>query len=635
MAVVKIESRTSACAPSRRSWHRRLKLAIIGATVASSIAVAVSATSTVASATTFVVNSAVDAPDSNPGDGVCAVAGSGFCTLRAAIQESEGNQGRDTVAFAIPGDSVQRIVLASPLPLIRDTKGVVIDGFTQPGSQRNTADVASNAVLRIEIQGAGPNGFDGFDLRSANSLITGVALFDFRIAVRMLGPAATGNVLVGTNIGTDAVGTFGQPSRVVGATGVLISFGASGNIIGQPGNALRNVIAGNGDHGVALFDSGTNSNRIQNNVVGLSPSGQSRLANHGHGVDINFNSSSNIVGGSLTGEGNVISGNNLSGVEVSHDAGVGTTTNNLIAGNLIGTTPDGLAAPTFARNIQYGVNLEGKARCADSCTSDISFNRVENNVVVGSTVGILIWKGAHDNVVAANTVGVLGTGSPAESSSATVWGVLISTGAYQNRIEANTISGVARGISVRADDVFPGACLASDVVCPADAEFPTYANLLRSNSIDDISKGLGIDLLSKNASGDWIEGPNVPPSTLVNSGILAPVIVEALSGQIVVDTCGGCTVELFTTSVPTCTNCWDLFGRGRSPIATARANEAGRVRLASNLAAAGTFVTVTTTDVFGNTSEFSRRVEVAPSTGIGSGAIATQRATRCSISDAC
>jgi CSLREA domain-containing protein len=618
MAVVKVGSRTSVCV-----WL------LIG------VLVAVPASTSIAAPTSFVVNSTADAPDSNPGDGICAVAGSGLCTLRAAVQESERNQGRDTVAFAIAGGSVHRIVLTSPLPVIRDSNGVVIDGFTQPGAQPNTADAGSNAVLRIEIQGAGPGGFDGFDLGTANSVITGVALFDFRVAVRMSSPNATGNAVVGSNIGTDASGTFGQPSRVVGATGVIISLGAAGNVIGRPGNAFRNVIAGNGDHGVALFDSGSNSNRIQNNVVGLSPTGQSRLANHGHGIDINFNSSSNVVGGTQAGEGNVISGNALSGVEISHDAGVGTTTNNLVAGNLIGTTPDGSAAPNFARNLQYGINLEGKARCADSCASDISFNRVENNVVVGSDVGILIWKGAHDNVVAANWIGVLRNGSPAASSAETVWGVLISTGAYQNRIESNTISGVARGISVRADDVFPSACQASDVVCPADAKFPTYANTFRSNSIDDIANGLGIDLLSENGAGDWIEGPNVPPSQLVNVGILAPVIIEAVGGRIVIDTCAGCTVELFTTSVPTCANCWDLFGRGRSPVATARANEVGRVRIASDRAAAGTFVTVTTTDASGNTSEFSRRVEVQPSTGIASGAIVTKRATRCSVSDAC
>ena len=38
-------------------------------------------------AATFTVNSATDAVDATPGDGVCATAGS-VCTLRAAIQEA-------------------------------------------------------------------------------------------------------------------------------------------------------------------------------------------------------------------------------------------------------------------------------------------------------------------------------------------------------------------------------------------------------------------------------------------------------------------------------------------------------------------------------------------------------------------
>ena len=40
-----------------------------------------------AAATTFTVNSTVDAPDANPGDGICDD-GLGNCTLRAAVTES-------------------------------------------------------------------------------------------------------------------------------------------------------------------------------------------------------------------------------------------------------------------------------------------------------------------------------------------------------------------------------------------------------------------------------------------------------------------------------------------------------------------------------------------------------------------
>jgi CSLREA domain-containing protein len=50
------------------------------------------------SAATFNVNSAVDAVDAVPGDGVCATAG-GQCTLRAAVQEANALPGADTISL--------------------------------------------------------------------------------------------------------------------------------------------------------------------------------------------------------------------------------------------------------------------------------------------------------------------------------------------------------------------------------------------------------------------------------------------------------------------------------------------------------------------------------------------------------
>jgi len=48
--------------------------------------------------TTFIVNSALDVTDANPGDGACETAtGNGICTLRAAIQEANAHPGADTI----------------------------------------------------------------------------------------------------------------------------------------------------------------------------------------------------------------------------------------------------------------------------------------------------------------------------------------------------------------------------------------------------------------------------------------------------------------------------------------------------------------------------------------------------------
>src|SRR5690242_1190185 len=50
---------------------------------------------------TFIVNSTGDGTDANPGDGVCND-GTGHCTLRAAIVESNASVDADVIQFSIP-----------------------------------------------------------------------------------------------------------------------------------------------------------------------------------------------------------------------------------------------------------------------------------------------------------------------------------------------------------------------------------------------------------------------------------------------------------------------------------------------------------------------------------------------------
>src|SRR5439155_1434347 len=56
----------------------------------------------------FTVNSPIDAPDANPGDGICATA-AGLCSLRAAIQEANATPTADTITVP-PGTYVLSLV---------------------------------------------------------------------------------------------------------------------------------------------------------------------------------------------------------------------------------------------------------------------------------------------------------------------------------------------------------------------------------------------------------------------------------------------------------------------------------------------------------------------------------------------
>lgn len=92
--------------------------------VAASVALVTAAWAPTADAKTVVVN---DDSDSNVGS--CAVAGS--CTLRAAISEAVATPGRDVIVFdptVFPPAGLARIGVESPLPVIADPAGTVIDG---------------------------------------------------------------------------------------------------------------------------------------------------------------------------------------------------------------------------------------------------------------------------------------------------------------------------------------------------------------------------------------------------------------------------------------------------------------------------------------------------------------------------
>lgn len=561
----------------------------------------------------FVVDSVADDADASPGDGLCDTGVGGalaVCTLRAALEESEAQPGHEVVNFAIPGVGPHQLNPLSIYPRLNDPAGVTIDGYSQSGSSPNTLVAGTDAVLMIELRGQGPSAIDGFDVRSANNVISGLSMFNFVRHIRIFGSAANNNRIIGNFLGTNATATFGHAARDTNANAVHIERGASSNLIGLPGPANRNLFAGNADKGVAMFDSGTSFNRVQNNIFGLTPDGSARLTNWGHGIDINFNASHNVVGGWNAGEGNVVAGSELSGVEISHNVGTGQTTGNQILNNLIGTTLDGTEAPLYAGNREFGINFEGKPRCADSCTPDIVGNLAAGNVIVGSNANVMFWKGATENVVIDNIIGVLADGSPAASSAATTWGVLIQAAAFNNRVERNTIAGVARGIMIKPDNDFPSDCLGGDTVCPAVAAFPTFGNTLTRNSIYDIGPGLGIDL----SAGGNISGPLQAPTADVNGAIAIPVITSVTTDLLTATTCAGCTIEVFVTPTPACAVCFEDYGRGKQWIADGAANLAGNVTITLRTSVAdpylllpGSQVAIHTTDAAGNTSEHSLR----------------------------
>jgi hypothetical protein len=203
------------------------------------------------------------------------------------------------------------------------------------------------------------------------------------------GWGTTGNVVQANEIGTTRAGTDPLPNL---ADGVRITGGANGNTIGGiAGMALYfpgNLISGNGHNGVLIDGLFTRNNLVEGNQIGTDFTGSKAVPNTLNGVVVIIGASSNFIGASTPGAGNLISGNNQSGVVVSSNG-------NFVVGNFIGTKASGLAA---LGNQEDGIDLLS------------SNNGVGRNLISGNMLNGLVIEGSS-NVVLTNKIGTDATGT--------------------------------------------------------------------------------------------------------------------------------------------------------------------------------------------------------------------------------
>jgi titin len=147
-----------------------------------------------------------------------------------------------------------------------------------------------------------------------------------------------GNLVVGDYIGTDK---FGE-SAVGNVNGISIS-AASGNTVGGIASGAANLISGNTSIGIQISSSLARGNTVLGNLIGTDKDGSTLLASadttSGLPVGILINDSpANLIGGTMAGARNVISGFGVA-VNISSFNASG----NAIQGNLIGTALNGEA----------------------------------------------------------------------------------------------------------------------------------------------------------------------------------------------------------------------------------------------------------------------------------------------------
>jgi hypothetical protein len=395
-----------------------------------------------AAARTFCVDDASDG-SATPGDcDTNCTDGSNNCSLRDAITAANSNTGTDTIIFKIPGNGVHTIQPTAALPDITDP--VIIDGYTQTGASPNTngPGSGSNSVLLIEIDGtnAGAN-VNGLHITGGGSIVRGLVINRFTNYGVSLDTGGN-NLLEGNFIGTNPAGDTDLGNT---NSGVIVA-SSSGNTIGGTAPASRNLISGNDFYGLNLSGAAATGNIVQGNFIGTNAAGTGALPNTRFGVLIDSQATQNTVGGSVSGMGNLISGNGFGGIQIQGDG----TGSNTVQGNFIGTDLTGNVA---LGNSGIGVDIDGSSANTIGGTAPGAGNTISGNQNVG--IFIQLPKSTN-NLVQGNFIGTNTAGTAALPNEG---GICIQNGASQT-----TVGGATPGSRnlISGNGQFGGICIGND-----------------------------------------------------------------------------------------------------------------------------------------------------------------------------
>ena len=467
-----------------------------------------------------------------------------------------------------------------------DLSGVNCSGVTIQGNRIGTDGAGQNAgtnsagILSTQCDNVtigGSNAGEG-NLISANSIGIGSSLGSvLTIKGNIIGLNATGTAVVTTGFGSQALGMqIDRTDRVV---------------IGGTGSA-GNVISGNQAGAILMITKQSIVNPIvQGNRIGTSADGLAALGNGSIGIGVVGNGSNIIIGGSNSGEGNLVSGNDGDGIDIS-DIQSGTIQGNIVGLNLTQTatlpnTIDGIFVCECAGPLQIGGTTAGAANI-------ISGNG--GNPLGGNGLHIMDAPGGASPdriVVIGNRIGTnaAGTGNFGNVAS----GILMDNKAIGVRIGGTT----AAEQNIIVNNGSDGITIVGGNSTP---------NVIRANSIDR-NGGLGIDLrddgVTSNDAGDGDAGPD----DLQNFPVLtaATILGGATSVSGTLNSTASSTFAVDVYNSPSC----DASGNGEgatylgSVTVPTDAGGNGAFSQMFGLVPQGSFITATATRTNGSTSEFS------------------------------
>ncbi len=284
------------------------------------------------------------------------------------------------------------------------TAGIVLDGIGArlnliQGNRIGTNAAGTAAIangIGIDAQSSGQNSIGGAGAGEGN-LISGNTFYGIQLSGYDRSKPTSdfiGNIVRGNVIGPDVTGLKSLSTSGKGQQVGIIVNDSPNHTIGGVSAGQGNLISGNLDVGIYLASLNTTGNLVAGNVIGLDASGNAKL---GNAVGIYANvAPQNSIGGSVSGAGNVISGNPTAGVYLFGELS-STRNGSLVQGNRIGTN----AAGTKALGNGTGVYIQADPR------NTVGGAGVAKNLISGNTTaGVYVFDSDDpSNIISDNFIG--------------------------------------------------------------------------------------------------------------------------------------------------------------------------------------------------------------------------------------
>jgi len=425
--------------------------------------------------------------------------------------------------------------------------GVVITGASATGNQIQGNTIGLNALGNRPLANAGygvflaaPANYIGNAAAGAGNTISG----NLRSGVMISGGGSAGSTIRNNRIGTRADGLAAVPN---GDYGISIS-SSNANTIGGSSANQGNTISGNGKSGVLIQGATSTGNLLQGNVIGLNQTGTGAIANAGHGVFVV--SPGNTIGGQSSGAGNTISGNKNAGIFFTTPASSG----NQILGNRIGTDPTGtrkVGSQKFgiqlsnssnnnigSANARRGNLVSGHTGIGILVTGSSANNKLYGNRIGTTADGMDSIANADYGIYVTgrgNFIGGALVGQGNLVSGNGKGGVLISgLGASANTVSGNRIGTNERGTASLANGGY-GVYVAA----PNNIIGTTLSNGGNTISGNQLS---GVLISGTNASGNLIKNNRIGTSSDGSSAIANKqhgILLSNASGNVIGSTASG------------------------------------------------------------------------------------------------